>query len=88
MLESDGCEDLLRSTTTGTTALYRVILGPGECQRPAYGRQQHRGAEWLRNLYGSEEKWKRIVALKQQWDPENRLSYNKNVTRALEPIAA
>lgn len=47
-----------------------------------------RGAEWLRNLYGSEEKWKRIAALKQQWDPDNRLSYNKNVTRALEPIAA
>jgi hypothetical protein len=47
-----------------------------------------RGAEWLRGLYGSEEKWKRIVALKQQWDPDNRLSHNKNVTRALEPIPA
>jgi FAD/FMN-containing dehydrogenase len=47
-----------------------------------------RGAEWLRGLYGSEEKWKRIVALKQEWDPENRLSHNKNVIRALEPAAA
>lgn len=47
-----------------------------------------RGAEWLRGLYGSEEKWKRIVALKQQWDPDNRLSHNKNIIRALEPVAA
>ncbi|HWF53939.1 MAG TPA: FAD-binding oxidoreductase [Solirubrobacteraceae bacterium] len=47
-----------------------------------------RGAEWLRGLYGSEEKWKRICALKQQWDPENRLAHNKNVARAMEPVAA
>jgi FAD/FMN-containing dehydrogenase len=47
-----------------------------------------RGAEWLRNLYGSEEKWKRIVALKQEWDPDNRLFHNKNVIRALEPALA
>jgi hypothetical protein len=47
-----------------------------------------RGAEWLRGLYGSEEKWKRIVALKQEWDPDNRLSHNKNIIRALEPVAA
>jgi hypothetical protein len=47
-----------------------------------------RGAKWLRDLYGSEDKWKRIVALKQEWDPDNRLSHNKNVIRALEPVAA
>ncbi|MGW1783725.1 FAD-binding oxidoreductase [Streptomyces sp. NPDC002143] len=41
-----------------------------------------RGAEWLRALYGSEDKWRRIVALKQEWDPDNRLAHNKNVTRA------
>ena len=46
-----------------------------------------RGAEWLKNLYGSEEKWERIVALKQEWDPQNRLSHNKNVTRAVEALA-
>jgi hypothetical protein len=47
-----------------------------------------RGAEWLRNLYGSQEKWERIVALKREWDPENRLSHNKNVVRAAEAVAA
>jgi FAD/FMN-containing dehydrogenase len=46
-----------------------------------------RGAEWLKNLYGSDEKWERIVALKREWDPDNRLSYNKNVTRAVEELA-
>ena len=43
-----------------------------------------RGPAWLRGAYGSEEKWKRIVELKRSWDPHNRLSYNKNVTRAVE----
>lgn len=43
-----------------------------------------RGAEWLRGAYGSPEKWNRIVELKRTWDPDNRLSYNKNVTRAVE----
>jgi FAD/FMN-containing dehydrogenase len=46
-----------------------------------------RGAEWLKNLYGSQEKWERIVALKREWDPENRLAFNKNVTRAVEELA-
>lgn len=43
-----------------------------------------RGAEWLRGAYGSAAKWERIVALKKAWDPDNRLCYNKNVTRAAE----
>jgi hypothetical protein len=47
-----------------------------------------RGGEWLRGLYGSQQKWDRIVALKREWDPDNRLSYNKNVTRAQETVAA
>jgi FAD/FMN-containing dehydrogenase len=47
-----------------------------------------RGAEWLRNLYGSQEKWDRVVALKREWDPDNRLSHNKNVTRAQEAVPA
>jgi hypothetical protein len=47
-----------------------------------------RGAEWLRNLYGSPEKWERICALKAEWDPENRLSHNKNVVRAQAAVAA
>jgi hypothetical protein len=38
-----------------------------------------RGLTWLQNLYGSEEKWARIQALKAKWDPDNRLSHNKNV---------
>jgi FAD/FMN-containing dehydrogenase len=42
-----------------------------------------RGSDWLQSVYGSAEKWERIVALKRAWDPENRLSHNKNVLRAL-----
>ena len=45
-----------------------------------------RGAEWLRNLYGSREKWDRICALKEKYDPENMLSYNKNITRAQKAL--
>lgn len=41
-----------------------------------------RGPEWLRNLYGSLKKWERICALKAEFDPQNLLSYNKNIARA------
>lgn len=37
------------------------------------------GPDWLEGLYGSAEKWNRIVELKAKWDPENRLRHNKNV---------
>lgn len=47
-----------------------------------------RGAEWLRGQYGSPEKWERVAALKRTWDPDNRLSYNKNVARAFAPNPA
>ena len=46
-----------------------------------------RGAEWLKNLYGSDEKWERIVALEARADPGQPLSHNKNVTRAVEELA-
>lgn len=46
-----------------------------------------RGAEWLHGLYGSEEKWRRLVALKQAWDPDNRLCHNKNIARAQMALA-
>jgi FAD/FMN-containing dehydrogenase len=42
------------------------------------------GAEWLRGAYGSTDKWERIVRLKQEWDPNNLFSYNKNIARAIE----
>ena len=42
----------------------------------------HRGQDWLRRAYGSTEKWRRLVALKQTWDPHNRLAYNKNIVEA------
>lgn len=45
------------------------------------------GPDWLEGLYGSSEKWNRIRRLKAEWDPKNRLSYNKNVPAA-EPAAA
>lgn len=62
-------------------------LGPYSLKNGYVNLSTDRGAEWLRGLYGSEEKWKRIVALKQTWDPDNRLSHNKNILRALEPVA-
>ncbi|KAG5978557.1 hypothetical protein E4U55_006064 [Claviceps digitariae] len=43
-----------------------------------------RGALWLRRLYGSREKWERLCALKNQFDPHNRLCYNKNIRRAAD----
>lgn len=43
-----------------------------------------RGPQWLPGFWGSSEKWERIVALKREWDPENRLAHNKNVLRAAE----
>lgn len=45
-----------------------------------------RGPQWLRGAYGSPEKWERIVSLKRKWDPDNRLSHNKNVIRALAGV--
>ena len=41
-----------------------------------------RGPLWLRNLYGSAQKWERLCHLKAEYDPKNLLSYNKNITRA------
>jgi FAD/FMN-containing dehydrogenase len=38
-----------------------------------------RGPEWLRGLYGGAEKYRRLVAAKQQWDPQNLLRFNKNI---------
>ncbi|OAA35285.1 FAD linked oxidase-like protein [Metarhizium rileyi] len=46
-----------------------------------------RGPEWLRNLYGSTNKWRRICALKAAYDPRNLLRHNKNVARAQAPLA-
>lgn len=48
----------------------------------------HRGDEWLRRVYGSPEKWARLVKLKQTWDPANRLAYNKNVLDAADAAPA
>jgi FAD/FMN-containing dehydrogenase len=45
------------------------------------------GPDWLQGLYGSEEKWNRLRRLKAEWDPDNRLSHNKNIPAA-EPVPA
>jgi FAD/FMN-containing dehydrogenase len=37
-----------------------------------------RGPEWLAGLYGSAEKYQRLVAAKTKWDPQNLLRFNKN----------
>lgn len=46
------------------------------------------GPDWLSGLYGSADKWNRILALKAEWDPDNRLAHNKNVVRAQTPATA
>jgi FAD/FMN-containing dehydrogenase len=37
------------------------------------------GPQWLQGLYGSVEKYQRLVAAKTTWDPDNRLCFNKNI---------
>lgn len=39
----------------------------------------HQGEEWLRGLYGSEQKFRRLQELKSRWDPRNLLRFNKNI---------
>jgi FAD/FMN-containing dehydrogenase len=60
------------------TALAPHVLANGYVNLTA-----DRGGDWLQGVYGSPEKWERIVALKRAWDPDNRLCHNKNVMRAL-----
>ena len=38
-----------------------------------------RGPEWLRGLYGSAEKYQRLVDMKRKWDSQNLLRFNKNI---------
>jgi FAD/FMN-containing dehydrogenase len=37
-----------------------------------------RGPEWLRGLYGSPSKYRRLLDAKTRWDPHNILRFNKN----------
>jgi hypothetical protein len=41
-----------------------------------------RGPKWLRGLYGSPEKFQRLVDAKTKWDPQNLLRFNKNIEPA------
>lgn len=45
-------------------------------------------ARWLTQLYGAPEKWQRLCQLKEHWDPDNRLRYNKNIVWAQREVAA
>ena len=63
-------------------------FGPYSLRNGYVNLSTDRGAEWLEGLYGSAEKWQRVCALKTEWDPENRLSHNKNVARAQAALAA
>ncbi|MEH0421422.1 FAD-binding oxidoreductase [Streptomyces sp. B21-083] len=42
----------------------------------------NQGEEWIRGLYGSPEKFRRLQALKAEWDPRNLLRFNKNIEPA------
>lgn len=37
-----------------------------------------RGPEWFRDIYGSAEKFQRLLEAKAKWDPHNLLRFNKN----------
>jgi FAD/FMN-containing dehydrogenase len=39
---------------------------------------QDLGPAWLKGLYGTERKYRRLLAAKQTWDPHNLLRFNKN----------
>ncbi|MGC2048687.1 MAG: hypothetical protein WA635_08755, partial [Gallionella sp.] len=47
-----------------------------------------RGPRHFAAQYGSKEKWARICALKAEWDPENRLRFNRNVAQAQAELLA
>jgi FAD binding domain/Berberine and berberine like len=36
------------------------------------------GPKWLKGLYGSERKYRRLLEAKKKWDPHNLLRFNKN----------
>ncbi|RYZ77716.1 MAG: FAD-binding oxidoreductase [Proteobacteria bacterium] len=36
------------------------------------------GQQWLRGIYGSQEKYERLVETKRKWDPTNMFRFNKN----------
>jgi FAD/FMN-containing dehydrogenase len=36
------------------------------------------GPEWLKGLYGSDRKYRRLIEAKKKWDPHNLLRFNKN----------
>lgn len=42
----------------------------------------NQGASWIRGLYGSSEKFRRLQELKAEWDPRNLLRFNKNIKPA------
>jgi len=48
----------------------------------------HQGAEWVRGLYGSPEKFRRLQELKAEWDPRNLLRFNKNIEPATAQAVA
>ena len=62
----------------------RAALASPESSNGYVNLTADRGAPWLRGLYGEPAKWERLVALKREWDPDNRLCHNKNLLRALE----
>ncbi|AQT83191.1 hypothetical protein B1R94_28745 [Mycolicibacterium litorale] len=80
MWDNDGADDeFMNWVDDSVDAMAPYLTGNGYINLTA-----DRGAEWLPGVYGSPEKWQRIVELKRTWDPDNVLSYNKNVLRAAD----
>jgi FAD/FMN-containing dehydrogenase len=52
----------------------------GEMRRNGYvNLTANQGPEWLTGLYGSAEKFQRLIDAKTKWDPQNLLRFNKNI---------
>ncbi|MDW6065517.1 BBE domain-containing protein [Streptomyces sp. FXJ1.4098] len=43
---------------------------------------EDQGEAWLRGVYGSEAKYRRLAEIKAVWDPRNLLRHNKNIAPA------
>ncbi|WP_063047018.1 FAD-binding oxidoreductase [Nocardia pseudovaccinii] len=63
----------------GFTARVLDALKPHILSNSYVNLTAHQGEEWLRGLYGSPEKFRRLQQLKSEWDPRNLLRFNKNI---------
>jgi FAD/FMN-containing dehydrogenase len=57
----------------------RDAMSPHMLQSGYINLSADQGTPWLVNVYGGEARYARLIALKQQWDPDNMFRFNKNI---------